>query len=121
MRVIVHDRSMEPFLAPGDRLYVDPHALESQPPARGDVVVFRDPEGSGRLLIKRVTGLPGDRPPGTRTSVPAKHLFVLGDRLADSHDSRMFGPVPFSLVVGRARFRYAPAGRRGPLDERTFK
>ena len=112
---------MEPFLLPGDRLYVDTRAFERRPPARGDVVVFQDPEGSPLWLIKRVTGLPGDTPSGCTTAVPVDHLYLVGDRLADSRDSRAFGPVAQSRVVGLARFRYAPAGRRGPLDDRTFK
>lgn len=120
-RVIVHDRSMVPFLAPGDRLYVDTRAFERHPPARGDVVVFRDPEGSPLLLIKRVVGLPGDTLPGYPTAVPAGHLYLVGDGPTDSRDSRKFGPVPQSSLVGLARFRYAPAARRGPLDVRTFK
>jgi len=120
-RVLVHDRSMEPFLSEGDRLYVDTRAYKTRRPARGDVVVFRDPESSGRLLIKRVAGVAGDVPAGAVTAVPPDHLYVVGDRRSESRDSRSFGPVAQTLVLGRVRFRYAPADRRGPLDDRSFK
>ena len=34
--------------------------------------------------------------------VPDDHVFVLGDNRGDSHDSRAFGFVPESLILGRA-------------------
>jgi signal peptidase I len=42
--------------------------------------------------------------PGGPTSwtIPRHDIFVLGDNRCDSVDSRYFGPVPDSLVVGRA-------------------
>jgi signal peptidase I len=43
------------------------------------------------------------RPPATSYGpVPAGTVFVLGDNRCDSTDSRAFGPVPDSDVVGRA-------------------
>ena len=33
--------------------------------------------------------------------VPAGHVYVLGDNRFNSHDSRQFGPVPMSAVIGR--------------------
>jgi signal peptidase I len=110
--VVVRDDSMRPELAPGDRLWVDPRP--GRPLARGEIVVFRDPETPGRLLVKRVVGLGGDRPvPGP--AFPGGSVYVEGDNPGASRDSRTFGPVPRGAVVGVAWFRYAPAARRGPL------
>jgi signal peptidase I len=34
--------------------------------------------------------------------IPADNYFVMGDNRTDSEDSRFFGPIPGSLIVGRA-------------------
>jgi signal peptidase I len=86
--------------------------------------------------IKRVVALPGERveahggkvlvdgrelvepylPAGTTTSdftavvVPPETLWVMGDNRGNSADSRVFGPVPQSTVVGRAFARVWPIG-----------
>jgi len=86
--------------------------------------------------IKRVVALPGERveshggkvmvdgrelvepylPDGVVTSefsavvVPPGDLWVMGDNRTNSADSRVFGPVPRSTVVGRAFVRVWPLG-----------
>jgi nickel-type superoxide dismutase maturation protease len=102
--------SMEPALVPGDRLVVIALPPRLQPwPKRGDVVAVQDPTMKGRILIKRVTEV--DQLHGT--------LEIVGDHRSASTDSRSFGPVSRSSLVGQAVYRYAPAGRsgRGPWPE----
>ena len=56
----------------------------------------------------------GENPTDVRFAqyvVPEGSLFVLGDNLAISHDSRNFGPVEKSLLVGRALAVYWPVTR----------
>jgi signal peptidase I len=88
-------------------------------------------------LVKRVIGLPGDvissrggqvyingrllrepfLPPGTVTTgivtqkVPPYEYFVMGDNRSDSQDSRYFGPISRSLLVGRVVLRIWPPSR----------
>jgi nickel-type superoxide dismutase maturation protease len=105
-RLEVVGTSMAPALEPGDRLVVV--GMPWFPPSwprPGHVVAVGDPRDPRRLLIKRVRAVHHDD--GT--------LEVVGDAAEASTDSRTFGPVPRSSIVGRAVYRYAPTGRRGPL------
>lgn len=97
--VAVEGTSMEPALRPGDRLLV-----VARPPRVGDVVALRH---DGRVMVKRVAAIDGS------------HVTVHGDNGAASTDSRSFGPVPRSAVIGRAVYRYAPRERAGRVPLRS--
>jgi nickel-type superoxide dismutase maturation protease len=103
-RVEVVGHSMAPALRPGDRLLVlAPALFRPGWPAPGTVVAVRDPRDPDRILVKRVTVL--HRAEGT--------LEIEGDAAEASTDSRTFGPVPRSSLIGRAVYRYAPTARIG--------
>jgi nickel-type superoxide dismutase maturation protease len=85
---------MVPAYQPGDRLVVNRLAYLFRRPRPGDVVVLRDPQVAGRLLLKRVVAADGDG------------VVVLGDNAAGSRDSRSFGPVRRRDIVGKALLRY---------------
>jgi signal peptidase I len=89
-------------------------------------------------LVKRVIGLPGQTiasnakgqvlingsvlpeswltlsaredpgPPITTQKIPKGDYFVMGDNRGDSEDSRVFGPISGSLIVGRVVLRIWP-------------
>lgn len=119
--------SMSPTLEPGDRIVVTRYLRGV--PERGHVVVFRSPKNPQELLVKRVVGLAGEvidsrggrvriggytlPEPYVRADasaaaiepqvVPASSYYVLGDNRGESSDSRVWGAVPRTLIVGRAR------------------
>lgn len=99
-RVAVTGPSMEPTFREGDWLIV--RALRRRPRA-GELVVATDPREPARILIKRVGAVSGDQ------------VTVLGDRREASTDSRHFGALPVSAIIGRPVLRYAPLARFGPV------
>lgn len=109
-RFIVADESMRPSFLPGDHLLVR-RADRRVPPRAGDVIVLRDPEREGLLLLKRVRSTAETE--SICRDAPSPRLVVVGDNALLSRDSRHFGPVETSRVVGTVWYRYAPPGRRG--------
>jgi len=80
---------MEPTLATGDYVLVNRWSYKVGRPAKGDLVVLRDPESPARYLVKRIA------------DVGVSGAYVVGDNAPLSRDSRAFGPVPEDLIVGR--------------------
>jgi signal peptidase I len=52
--------------------------------------------------------------PGTIT-IPRGDYFMMGDNRPDSEDSRFWGPIPKSWIIGKAFFTYWPLARVGFL------
>ncbi|MBI2642013.1 MAG: S26 family signal peptidase [Candidatus Wildermuthbacteria bacterium] len=59
-------------------------------PKVGQLVVLKDPRDSSRLILKRITG--------ARDSF----FWVEGDNKEESTDSRKFGWVPKTAILGKA-------------------
>lgn len=58
-------------------------------------------------------GTGGDCDFPSTITVPKGYVFVMGDNRGESDDSRFWGPVPVSWVIGRAVVTYWPPGRIG--------
>lgn len=102
--------SMSPALQPGDILFADMRYNRPGPGTRavqrGDIVIFVYPNDRTLHHVKRVAALPGEtveRPDGAAVTVPPGQVWLVGDNRAASKDSRDFGPVPLTDVVGRVR------------------
>jgi signal peptidase I len=52
--------------------------------------------------------------------IPEGQLFVMGDHRESSSDSRVFGPISVSDVIGRAFLRYWPISTLGILDTPSY-
>ena len=94
--VSVFGPSMQPTLAPGDRVLALRRRM-ARPLRVGDIVVLKT---DGRNLIKRLAAMGGMPVPGEAgRTVPAGSLWLLGDG-QESFDSRHFGAVDDDDVIG---------------------
>lgn len=81
---------MEPNFKEGDYVVVNKLAYLLGKPSEGDVVVFKHPKEDDMFLIKRITN-----------ATNSDEYYVAGDNMDYSQDSRHFGPVKKSLIVGK--------------------
>lgn len=95
-RVRVTGASMLPLLRPGDEVLFDPRAYRRRPPRVGEIVIVRHPRQEGVRMVKRVTAV-----------LPADHYHITGDNPQASTDSRAFGPVSRTQILGRVTCRFA--------------
>ncbi|KAJ8449960.1 hypothetical protein Cgig2_029322 [Carnegiea gigantea] len=82
---------------------------------RGDIVVVRSPENPRKLITKRIIAMENDSitflvdPQNSDKSesvvVPKGHVWIQGDNIYASRDSRDFGPVPYGLIYGKVFWR----------------
>ncbi len=127
--------SMVPTLHVNDRVLVNKLSYKLHDVRRGDVIVFKSPQVvAEKDLIKRVIGLPGDTVetrdgeivvndkvldepylpsdvgtgPMEKITVPPGHYWMMGDNRGNSSDSRVFGAIPESSIIGRAFVKVWP-------------
>jgi len=135
----VPSSSMEPALKPGDRFV----AFVASSYARGDVVVAQDPADPDAYIVKRIVATGGDWVSVRNgdlyvndTVVPEPYLlesrmhydmdrllidrdsvFLLGDDRNGSEDGHVWQRgVPLTTIMGRVRYIYKPAARRGGFE-----
>lgn len=109
-RVTVSGWSMAPSLLPGERLLIDRLAYARDKPRRDEVVLAAHPLEPNLRVVKRLIGVPGDVVDDGITLGRGQY-WVEGDNPEGSTDSRVFGPLRRSDLLGRAWLRYWPAER----------
>ena len=98
--MIAEGHSMYPAIRPGTILVVcrvfygvrlpgaSSHLVMWRTPVSGQIIVFYTP--TGEIAVKRAVEI-----------FPDDSFYALGDNSAQSYDSRDYGPVPFSNIIGR--------------------
>lgn len=142
----VKGSSMEPNFYDYEYLIIDEISYRFNGPERGDVVVLHDPRETSQYFIKRVIGLPGETvtfaggkvyineeeinesaylPADVITTtfngdlqytLAENEYVVLGDNRTASYDSRRFGPIDKTEIVGRSWVRAWPFDRITVFD-----
>ncbi|HET9641394.1 MAG TPA: signal peptidase I [Candidatus Paceibacterota bacterium] len=140
---VVDGESMHPTFENLDYLIVDELVYRFHAPARGDVIVFRYPNNPSIFYIKRIIGLPDEtvsinhgvvtiiKPSGERLTLSEPYIvnedatytkdvhlnpgeyFVMGDNRPNSSDSRIWGPLPATDIIGRVDLRLLPVNEAG--------
>lgn len=137
--------SMEPNFYDKEYLIIDEISYRFNEPARGDVVVFKNPKDTRVYFIKRIIGLPGDKIEIKNGDVyvddkkieesyieyrdtkdfPAVEVdngqyFLMGDNRMNSFDSRSLGPVDDKYLIGKVWFRGWPLNRINTFNRPTY-
>ncbi|KAF5177266.1 Mitochondrial inner membrane protease subunit [Thalictrum thalictroides] len=122
--------SMVPTLSlTGDLVLVDQISTRFGRIKNGDIVLVRSPVNPRKVITKRVTGMEGDQvtfleDPNDKNSyktvtIQEGHVWVQGDNIYASTDSRIFGAVPYGLLCGRIFFRIWPLNSFGSLSSQS--
>lgn len=117
---------MNPGIANGDYLIINPTAYDGNLPERNDIIVFAHPKNPENYLLKRIIGLPGEKIKMQKGQLwindqlieepyiqePARYsgewlmgeqeYFVLSDNRNNGSDSHSWGALPFENIEGKA-------------------
>ncbi|XP_022047708.2 mitochondrial inner membrane protease subunit 1 isoform X1 [Acanthochromis polyacanthus] len=107
--VVCSGPSMEPTIINHDVVFSERMSRHLCKIQKGDIVIAKSPYDPNINICKRVIGLEGDKvctsSPSdlfkTHTYVPKGHVWLEGDNLRNSTDSRNYGPIPYALIRGR--------------------
>ena len=85
----------------GTDLTINGHTVQRQRvrDANG-ATIFREQLGDIAYEIAFTTP-PRFRPPDSSVTLPPDQFFVMGDNRLDARDSRYFGPITFSSIIGK--------------------
>jgi len=110
--------SMQPTInKSGDLLLYETRSVRNNKLKPGNIVIVKSPKNPKETLCKRLIAMEGETveiespyAPGMSSQlfVPKGHVWIQGDNLYNSSDSRSYGPIPRALIIGRAFARIYP-------------
>jgi nickel-type superoxide dismutase maturation protease len=95
-RLKITGNSMLPLLKPGDEILLNPNAYNQYLPQISEIVVTTHPHESNLIVVKRITAIE-----------PNGNLFLMGDNLRESTDSRHWGSINPRNIIGKVSSRFA--------------
>lgn len=146
----VAGNSMLNTLHNDDMLFVNKIGKNFTDYERGNIIILKAPDYPNRLYVKRIIGIPGDtislkdekvflngeelneKYTSVDYTLPVSEItewtladgeyFVMGDNRLEgaSNDSRNFGPINKSEIVGHAFVRFYPFQDAGKIDNNPY-
>lgn len=118
----VNGASMEPTFEDFDYLIINEIGYRFEEPARGDIVVFRNPEDDSEYFIKRIIGLPGEEVEVENGFVTVRNsVYPTGFVLEESY------LAPGTITTGKSSWKLSTNeffvlgdNREASLDGRIF-
>ncbi|TKS70036.1 Mitochondrial inner membrane protease subunit 1 [Collichthys lucidus] len=122
--VVCSGPSMEPTIVNHDVVFSERMSRHLCKIQKGDIVIAKCPFDPHMNICKRVIGLEGDKvctsDPSdlfkAHTYVPKGHVWLEGDNLRNSNDSRNYGPIPYALIRGQMLLKLSLLSSMGPLS-----
>ena len=137
INAVIPSPSMENTIMTGDLLFGSKLSYLNKNPERGDIIIFKYPDGETQKFIKRIIGLPGETIKIENAKiyvngkplkenylketwinatgpyefqVPKNSYFVLGDNRNNSLDARFWNNTYVSKdkILAKAKFVYYP-------------
>jgi signal peptidase I len=115
------DETMAPVLQEGEVAFVNKLSyglrvsgagtviVEWQKPRRGDLVVAVSAGDPPLDLLRRISGVPGDKvllPDGKEAVLQEGEYYLTAEQKEGAMDSRRFGPVPRKAIVGKVSYAW---------------
>jgi len=89
-------------VAAGESLTINGQLLPRQRVREADgKTIYREQNGTASYEVAILPTANSNPVPDMTTNVPAGQFFVMGDNRMDAIDSRTFGPIPFSAIIGK--------------------
>lgn len=109
---VVDGQSMMPTLSNGQKVLTTKAYFLVGPIKKNDIIVLQEEKSETKYFVKRVYGLPGDKIPWALAPqdwplesgpyvVPEGRIYVIGDNIGHSDDSRKFGAFHLDKVLGK--------------------
>lgn len=109
--------SMEPTIQTGNRVF---GARFIHNYRRGDIIVFKDPDGTGNYLIKRIIGMPGDHVVIDAQKDGTSQVFINGAALSEPYLKESMVPEEFEIDIPERGYFVMGDNRNDSYDARYW-